>query len=100
MNNEKVENTQTTTEETKVGVGSANDTSGANVEVSTEKTVEKSTETSSDDSQSSGTEEKDAAPESNVNVKVENNFPANTTQTAHDPHKNYEAGQPIVDPVI
>lgn len=91
MTEEKVENTETTTEETSVSVDSAK--TGADVDVSTEKTVEESSRESSGDSDVAS-----ARPaESNVNVKVENNIPAQQTQP--NPHKNYEAAQPIVDAV-
>ncbi len=95
MNEEKVETTETTTEETKVGVDSDN-AGTPDVAVSTEKTVEESSEQKSDDSNADDAADKT---ESSVNVKVENNIPSAQPE-AHDPNKNYEAAQPVVDPVI
>ena len=95
MNEEKVKSTETTTEETKVGVDSGN-AGTPDVAVSTEKTVEESSEQKSDDSKA---DDADSKTESNVNVKVENNMPSSQSE-ARDPNKNYEAAQPVVDPVI
>lgn len=90
-NEEKVD---TTTEETKTSVDSAS--AGTDVEVSTEKSVEQSSEVKSEDSKPD-----DAQRETNVNVKVENNIPSvASTAPTHDANKNYEAAQPVVDPVI
>ncbi len=69
---------------------------GADVDVSTEKTVEQSSEQSSGDLKS----DEAAKPETNVNVKVENNLPSAEVHQQRDPNKNYEAAQPIVDPVV
>lgn len=86
-NEEKV----TTTEETKVEVDSAN--TGADVEVSAEKTVERTSDDNSGDAKADDV----SRPENNVSVKVENNLPSAPVQ--HDSNKNYEAAQPVVDPV-
>lgn len=79
-------------EETNVKVESTSDDGSSTTDVSVEKT-EKSAESEKKDSEKSP-----SAPD--VNVNIDQNFSGNAPSNATDPHKNYEAAQPVVDPIV
>lgn len=86
-----VDTEQTTTEEVKTTVEnqSSDDATQSETKVEVEKTVEQTEETKSDET------------ESNVNVSIDQKIETNTSDApTHDPNKNTEAAQPVVDPIV
>ena len=83
-------NEEKQTEETNVSVENSTDNGS---DVKTDVSVEK-TETSGDAETSS-----DPAPAPDVNVNIDQTFSGGAAN-APDPHKNYEAAQPIVDSIV
>lgn len=86
------EENKTQSEETNVKVESTSDKGDSTTDVSVEKTEK------SEDSGKTG--ESDAKTAPNVNVNIDQNFSGHAPSNAPDPHKNYEAAQPVVDPIV